>query len=189
MQWFGRRQEESPEDFWRETAAKRGGEIGFLTFATLLGRVVGPAAGTAGPSVHGGRNRLVRGFRARQLAVENHGRKKEVRKDRDLVHPRGSPCHPAGLPFRGNALHCGSRPGGEAEPRLRRRQNPWSSHRPGIAVRRHDAVLRHDPPDRVRCPVSPQRRFRASALMISATFVSKASPVPAAAIRFCSALT
>ena len=38
MQWFGKRQEESPEEFWRQTAAKRGGEIGFLTFATLLGR-------------------------------------------------------------------------------------------------------------------------------------------------------
>jgi len=38
MQWFGRSREESPEDFWRQTAAKRGGEIGFLTFATLLGR-------------------------------------------------------------------------------------------------------------------------------------------------------
>jgi len=38
MQWFGRGREESPEDFWRQTAAKRGGEIGFLTFATLLGR-------------------------------------------------------------------------------------------------------------------------------------------------------
>src|SRR5208337_2723002 len=38
MQWFGRRREESPDEFWRQTAAKRGGEIGFLTFATLLGR-------------------------------------------------------------------------------------------------------------------------------------------------------
>jgi hypothetical protein len=38
MQWFGKRQEESPDEFWRQTAAKRGGEIGFLTFATLLGR-------------------------------------------------------------------------------------------------------------------------------------------------------
>ena len=38
MQWFGRGKEESPEEFWRQTAAKRGGEIGFLTFATLLGR-------------------------------------------------------------------------------------------------------------------------------------------------------
>jgi hypothetical protein len=38
MQWFGRSREEDPEEFWRQTAAKRGGEIGFLTFATLLGR-------------------------------------------------------------------------------------------------------------------------------------------------------
>ncbi len=38
MQWFGRGKEEDPQEFWRETAARRGGEIGFLTFATLLGR-------------------------------------------------------------------------------------------------------------------------------------------------------
>jgi len=38
MQWFGRGREESPEEFWRQTAAKRGGEIVFRTFATLLGR-------------------------------------------------------------------------------------------------------------------------------------------------------
>jgi hypothetical protein len=38
MQWFGRGREEDPQEFWRQTAAKRGGEIGFLTFATLLGR-------------------------------------------------------------------------------------------------------------------------------------------------------
>ena len=38
MQWFGRGREESPDEFWRNTAAKRGGEIGFTTFATLLGR-------------------------------------------------------------------------------------------------------------------------------------------------------
>jgi hypothetical protein len=38
MQWFRRGREESPDEFWRQTAAKRGGEIGFLTFATLLGR-------------------------------------------------------------------------------------------------------------------------------------------------------
>jgi len=38
MQWFGRGKEEDPDDFWRRTAARRGGEIGFLTFATLLGR-------------------------------------------------------------------------------------------------------------------------------------------------------
>ncbi|HET6451898.1 MAG TPA: hypothetical protein VFI08_11340 [Spirochaetia bacterium] len=38
MQWFGRGKEENPEDFWKRTAERRGGEIGFLTFATLLGR-------------------------------------------------------------------------------------------------------------------------------------------------------
>jgi hypothetical protein len=38
MQWFGRRQEEDPQEFWQRTAARRGGEIGFLSFATLLGR-------------------------------------------------------------------------------------------------------------------------------------------------------
>ena len=38
MQWFRRGPEESPEDFWRETARKRGGEISFFTFATLVGR-------------------------------------------------------------------------------------------------------------------------------------------------------
>ncbi len=38
MQLFGRGKEEDPDEFWQRTAAKRGGEIGFLTFATLLGR-------------------------------------------------------------------------------------------------------------------------------------------------------
>jgi hypothetical protein len=38
MQWFRRGPEENPDDFWRETARKRGGEIGFFTFATLVGR-------------------------------------------------------------------------------------------------------------------------------------------------------
>ncbi len=38
MQWFGRGKEEDPQEFWQRTAAKRGGQIGFLTFATLLGR-------------------------------------------------------------------------------------------------------------------------------------------------------
>jgi len=38
MQWFGRGKEEDPEEFWQRTAARRGGQIGFLTFATLLGR-------------------------------------------------------------------------------------------------------------------------------------------------------
>jgi hypothetical protein len=38
MQWFGAGREESPDDFRRQTAAKRGGEIDFLTYAVLLGR-------------------------------------------------------------------------------------------------------------------------------------------------------
>jgi hypothetical protein len=38
MQLWGKRQEESPADFWRKTGEKRGGEIGLFTFATLLGR-------------------------------------------------------------------------------------------------------------------------------------------------------
>jgi hypothetical protein len=38
MQWLRRGPEEDPADFWRETARKRGGEIGFFTFATLLGK-------------------------------------------------------------------------------------------------------------------------------------------------------
>lgn len=38
MQLFRRSAEENPEDFWAETARKRGGEIGFFTFATLVGR-------------------------------------------------------------------------------------------------------------------------------------------------------
>jgi len=38
MQLFNRRQEEDPEEFWQRTAARRGGDVGFLTFATLLGR-------------------------------------------------------------------------------------------------------------------------------------------------------
>jgi hypothetical protein len=38
MQWFGARRDESPDDFRRQTAVKRGGEIGFLTYAVLLGR-------------------------------------------------------------------------------------------------------------------------------------------------------
>jgi hypothetical protein len=38
MQFFRRAREEDPDEFWRQTAAKRGGEIGFLTFATYLGR-------------------------------------------------------------------------------------------------------------------------------------------------------
>ena len=38
MQWLRRGKEEDPAEFWRETAARRGGEIGFFTFATLLGK-------------------------------------------------------------------------------------------------------------------------------------------------------
>ncbi len=38
MQLWGKRQDENPADFWRKTGEKRGGEIGFFTFATLLGR-------------------------------------------------------------------------------------------------------------------------------------------------------
>ncbi len=38
MQLFGRGRDEKPEEFWRKTGEKRGGEVGFLTFATLLGR-------------------------------------------------------------------------------------------------------------------------------------------------------
>jgi hypothetical protein len=38
MQWLRRGKEEDPTEFWRQTAARRGGEIGFFTFATLLGK-------------------------------------------------------------------------------------------------------------------------------------------------------
>jgi hypothetical protein len=38
MQWLRRGKEEDPSEFWRQTAARRGGEIGFFTFATLLGK-------------------------------------------------------------------------------------------------------------------------------------------------------
>jgi hypothetical protein len=38
MNWFRSAPEADPDDFWRQTAAKRGGEILFRTFATLLGR-------------------------------------------------------------------------------------------------------------------------------------------------------
>ena len=38
LQLFRRGAEENPEDFWKETALKRGGEITFFTFATLVGR-------------------------------------------------------------------------------------------------------------------------------------------------------
>ena len=38
MKLFGRQPEESPAEFWRQTAESRGGPIGFKSFATLLGR-------------------------------------------------------------------------------------------------------------------------------------------------------
>ena len=38
MQLFGRGPEESPAEFWRQTGEKRGGAIGFMSFATMLGR-------------------------------------------------------------------------------------------------------------------------------------------------------
>ena len=38
LQLFGKRHEESPEDFWSATAQKRGGDIGFMTYGMLLGR-------------------------------------------------------------------------------------------------------------------------------------------------------
>jgi hypothetical protein len=38
MQLFRRAPEENPEDFWRQTAEKRGGKIGFFTFATFIGK-------------------------------------------------------------------------------------------------------------------------------------------------------
>ncbi len=41
MQWLRRAQEEDPAEFWRQTAQKRGGEVGFFTFATLVGRTGG----------------------------------------------------------------------------------------------------------------------------------------------------
>jgi hypothetical protein len=48
MQWFGARHDESPGDFRRQTAAKRGGEIGFITYALLLGRSGGKPLGLGG---------------------------------------------------------------------------------------------------------------------------------------------
>ena len=36
--WNRRGQDESPAEFWRQTAEKRGGEVGFFTYATFLGR-------------------------------------------------------------------------------------------------------------------------------------------------------
>ena len=36
--WNRKGQTESPEEFWRHTGEKRGGEVGFVTFATFLGQ-------------------------------------------------------------------------------------------------------------------------------------------------------
>ena len=41
MQWLRRAPEEDPAEFWRQTAEKRGGAVGFFTFATLVGRTGG----------------------------------------------------------------------------------------------------------------------------------------------------
>ena len=38
LQLFRRGPEENPDDFWRETGRKRGGDVTFFTFATLVGR-------------------------------------------------------------------------------------------------------------------------------------------------------
>ena len=38
IQLFGKKHEESPSEFWRETAEKRGGPIGYMTYGSLLGR-------------------------------------------------------------------------------------------------------------------------------------------------------
>jgi hypothetical protein len=38
MQWLRRAQDDDPAEFWRQTAERRGGEIRFFTFATLVGR-------------------------------------------------------------------------------------------------------------------------------------------------------
>jgi hypothetical protein len=38
MQWLRRAQDDDPAEFWRQTAERRGGEVRFFTFATLVGR-------------------------------------------------------------------------------------------------------------------------------------------------------
>ncbi|MGA2974526.1 MAG: hypothetical protein ABSF77_04380 [Spirochaetia bacterium] len=38
MQWLRKSRDEDPAEFWRQTAEKRGGAIGFLTYASLMGR-------------------------------------------------------------------------------------------------------------------------------------------------------
>jgi hypothetical protein len=48
MQFLGKRNAEDPAAFWRATAEKRGGAIGFLTYASLLGRSNGTPLELAG---------------------------------------------------------------------------------------------------------------------------------------------
>ena len=48
MKIFGKPSAEDPAVFWRETAAKRGGTIGFLTFASLLGGTADGMSDTSG---------------------------------------------------------------------------------------------------------------------------------------------
>jgi hypothetical protein len=38
LQLFGKRHEESPSEFWRQTSEKRGGPIDYMTYGTMLGR-------------------------------------------------------------------------------------------------------------------------------------------------------
>ena len=38
MEWLRQRKTEDPADFWREVEERRGGTVGFFSFATLLGR-------------------------------------------------------------------------------------------------------------------------------------------------------
>jgi hypothetical protein len=38
FQLFGKKHEESPTEFWQQTAEKRGGPIGYMTYGSLLGR-------------------------------------------------------------------------------------------------------------------------------------------------------
>ncbi len=38
MQWFRTKKTEDPSEFWREVEARRGGPVGFFSFATFLGR-------------------------------------------------------------------------------------------------------------------------------------------------------
>lgn len=38
MQWLRQKRSEDPSDFWKGVEARRGGPVGFLSFATLIGR-------------------------------------------------------------------------------------------------------------------------------------------------------